>query len=240
MKNMKKVLWISALSFWMLIGCQDKNQSEWIYLFDGSSLEGWRAYNGTSLPSDWSIEEGSLTFNKEAKNEANYEGGKNIIYALEEFENFELFLEWKVSEGGNSGVFYHLKEGFKEPSEVSPEYQLIDDTKWGIYNNNSVLEEWQKTGADYAMHTPDTTKKILKPAGEWNTTKIIFTSERAEHWLNGVKLLSFVPWSEDWYDRKNKGKWKDRPNYGKFKSGYIGLQDHDNPIWFKNIKIKKL
>ncbi|MEZ7854770.1 MAG: DUF1080 domain-containing protein, partial [Cyclobacteriaceae bacterium] len=98
---MKKVLWISALSFWMLIGCQEKNQSDWIYLFDGSSLEGWRAYNGTSLPSDWSIEEGSLTFNKEAKNEANYEGGKNIIYALEEFENFELFLEWKVSEGGN-------------------------------------------------------------------------------------------------------------------------------------------
>ena len=87
---MKKVLWIGALSFLMLIGCQEKKQSEWIYLFDGSSLEGWRAYNGASLPSDWSIEEGSLTFNKEAKNEANYERGKNIIYALEEFENFEL------------------------------------------------------------------------------------------------------------------------------------------------------
>ena len=93
---MKKVLRIGALSFLMLLGCQEKQQSEWIYLFNGSSLKGWRAYNETSLPSDWSIEGGSLTFNKEAKNEANYEGGKNIIYGLEEFENFELFLEWKV------------------------------------------------------------------------------------------------------------------------------------------------
>ena len=113
---MKVLKYILIMIFFFTTSCE--NESEWIYLFDGSNLEGWRAYNGASLPSDWSIEEGSLTFNKEAKNEANYEGGKNIIFALEKFENFELFLEWKVSEGGNSGVFYHLQEGFKKPSEV--------------------------------------------------------------------------------------------------------------------------
>ena len=238
MKYIKKIFWISAIALWILIGCEKTNKAEWVYLFDGKSLHGWRAFNGTQLPSGWGIKDGSLTFNTELKSEANYEGGKSIIYALEKFENFELFLEWKISEGGNSGIFYHLNEGFGDT--IAPEYQLIDDLKWSDYNNNNKLEEWQKTGADYAMHTPDTTKKITKPAGEWNTTKIIFTSKRVEHWHNGVKLLSFVPWSKDWYERKNKGKWKNTPDYGKFKSGYIGLQDHDSPIWFRNIKIRKL
>ncbi len=238
MKNIKTIFWISTISLWVLIGCEKTNQAEWVYLFDGKSLHGWRAFNGTQLPSGWDIKDGSLTFNTELKNEVNYEGGKSIIYALEKFENFELSLEWKISEGGNSGIFYHLNEGFGDT--IAPEYQLIDDLKWSDYNNNNKLKEWQKTGADYAMHTPDTTKKITKPSGEWNTTKIIFTSERVEHWHNGVKLLSFVPWSKDWYDRKNRGKWKNTPDYGKFKSGYIGLQDHDSPIWFRNIKIKKL
>ncbi len=225
---------ILIYAYWM----PKKNHFEWIYLFDGTSLDGWRAFNGAELPSGWSIMEGSLFLDTKLKNEANYEGGKSIIYTLEEFENFELYLEWKITEGGNSGIFYHVTEEYEDI--IAPEYQLIDDLKWSDYNNNVILKEWQKTGTDYAMHTPDTTKKIIKPAGEWNTTKIIFTPERVEHWLNGVKLLSFVPWSEDWYDRKSKGKWKDSPNYGKFKSGYIGFQDHDSPIWFKNIKIKKL
>ena len=122
---------------------------------------------------------------------------------------------------------------------MSPEYQLLDDLKWEEIND-AKLEEWQKTGADYAMYTPDVSQKIVKPAGEWNTSRIVFTLEMAEHWLNGKKILSFVPWSEDWEKRKNEGKWKDFPEYGKFKKGYIGLQDHDSPLWFKNIKIKKL
>ena len=90
---------------------------------------------------------------------------------MEEFENFELYLEWKITEGGNSGIFYHLTEEYEDI--IAPEYQLIDDLKWSDYNNNVILKEWQKTGADYAMHTPDTTKKIINPAGEWNTTKIL-------------------------------------------------------------------
>lgn len=213
--------------------------SEWIYLFDGTSTEGWRAYNGETLPAQWVIKDGALTFDTESKLEAEKSGGKDIIYGAEEFDNFELYLEWKIPEGGNSGVFYHLKEGDYSPSEVSPEYQLLDDLKWEEINN-AKLEEWQKTGSDYAMHVADPELKIIKPAGEWNTTRIIFTPENVEHWLNGKKVLSFVPWSDDWYDRKSKGKWKDAVNYGKYKSGYIGLQDHDSPLWFKNIKIKKL
>jgi len=213
--------------------------SEWIYLFDGSSTEGWRAYNGEELPPQWTIVDNALTFDTELKKESAYQGGRDIIYAKEEFDNFELYLEWKLPEGGNSGIFYHTKEGYNSPYEVSPEYQLLDDLKWEEINN-AKLEEWQKTAADYAMYTPDTTQKIIKPAGEWNSSKIIFTPQQTEYWLNGKRVVSFAPWSDDWQKRKNTGKWKDFPDYGKFKKGYIGLQDHDSSLWFRNIKIKKL
>lgn len=217
----------------------DTKPDEWISLFDGTTTDGWRAYNGDALPPQWIIEDGALTFSTDSKLETDRQGGKDIIYAAEEFENFELYLEWKIPEGGNSGILYHVQEGFSGPYEVAPEYQLLDDLKWEEINN-AKLEEWQKTAADYAMHPPDNHQKIVKPAGEWNTSKILFTPELAEHWLNGKKVLSFVPWSEDWEARKAKSKWKDFPKYGTFKKGYICLQDHDSPLWFKNIKIKKL
>ena len=223
----------------IIITKTDSKIGEWIQLFDGTSTRGWRAYNGDVLPAQWIIKDGALTFSNESKLESDHQGGKDIIYAAEEFENFELFMEWKLPEGGNSGILYHVQEGFAGPAEVAPEYQLLDDLKWEEINNTQ-LEEWQKTAADYAMHTPDNNQKIVKPAGEWNSSKILFTHELAEHWLNGKKVLSFVPWSEDWEERKAKGKWKDYPKYGTFKKGYICLQDHDSPLWFKNIKIKKL
>lgn len=217
-----------------------KKEVEWQYLFDGSSTEGWRAYNGEALPAQWVIKDGALTFDTEIRLEAERQGGgKDIIYAAEEFENFELYLEWKLPKGGNSGVFYHVKEGYGGPYEISPEYQLLDDLEWEAINN-AKLEPWQKTGADYAMYAPDEQLKVVKPAGEWNTTRILFTPEKAEHWLNGKKVVSFVPWSEDWKNRKANGKWKNTPEYGKFRKGYIGLQDHDSPLWFRNIKIRKL
>ena len=213
----------------------------WIYLFDGTSTDGWRAYTGEELPPQWTIdEEGALTFDTEKRLEEDWQGGKDIIYAAEEFDNFELYMEWKLPAGGNSGIFYHLKENEPGgPPAIAPEYQLLDDLGWEEINN-ATLAEWQKTGADYAMYPADTTQKIVKPAGEWNTSKIIFTPKKVEHWLNGKKIVEFVPWSDDWYERKAAGKWKDFPKYGSFKTGYIGLQDHDSPLWFKNIKIRKL
>ncbi len=228
-------------------------KEEWIALFDGSSTEGWRAYNGTELPPQWIIVDGVLTFDIDRKIEGvEHQGGQDIIYAKEEFDNFDLTLEWKIPPGGNSGIFYHLKEGYQGPYEVSPEYQLIDDANYAAmhnltdYNislghteNPAALQPLQQTASDYAMYAADPMKKKLNPAGEWNTSRIVFTPERVEHWLNGEMVLSFAPWSDDWQKRKNEGKWKDFPDYGKFKTGYIGLQDHDSPLWFRNIKIKK-
>jgi hypothetical protein len=238
MKQLFLLLSISVL----IVSCKNESKpenDEWIHLFDGTTTDGWRAYNGESLPAQWVIEDGTLTFDTTKKLESEKEGGKDIIYAKEAFDNFELYLEWKIPEGGNSGVFYHLKEGYNGPYEIAPEYQLLDDLGWEAINN-ATLEDWQKTAADYAMYTPDNAVKITKKAGEWNTTRIIFTPEKVEHWLNGKKVLSFVPWSDDWKVRKAKGKWKDYPDYGTAKTGFIGLQDHDSPLWFKNIKLRKL
>ena len=227
---------------------------DWIYLFDGASTDGWRAYNGDSLPPQWVIKDGALTFDAEVKKlDVEHQGGRDIIYAAEEFDNFELYLEWKLPPGGNSGIFYHVKEGYDGPPNVAPEYQLIDDENYtkfhditeynksiGYTENPQDLQPLQQTACDYAMTPADPAQKVLHPAGEWNSSKIVFTPTRVEHWLNGKMVLSFVPWSEDWYKKKNSGKWEGSPDYGKFKTGYIGLQDHDSPLWFRNIKIKKL
>jgi hypothetical protein len=162
-----------------------------------------------------------------------------LIYYKEEFEYFELYLEWKLPKGGNSGVFYNVQEGFQAPYAISPEYQLLDDIGWEEINN-AKLEEWQKAGANYAMHEADLSKKQLNSSGQWNSSKILYTEKKVQHWLNGELLLEFVPYSKEWYLKRDSGKWDDYPDYGKFKKGYIALQDHDSPIWFRNIKIRKL
>lgn len=227
------------LLFFLLIGCNTNNNQDWIYLFDGKSTDGWRAYNGETIPEKWAVIDGNLTFNTELKLEEDWKGGGDIIYYKEQFESFELYLEWKLPKGGNSGVFYNVQEGYEVPYAVSPEYQILDDNGWEELNN-AKLESWQKAGADYAMYEPDLSKKKLNPAGQWNNSRIIYTPEKAQYFLNGELLLEFVPFSEDWYERRNSGRWDEFPDYGKYKKGYIALQDHDTPIWFKNIKIKKL
>ena len=235
MKNLKYILITLILS---TISCE-KNESEWVELFDGKSTDGWRAYNGEEIPKKWAAVDGELTFDTDLKLEEEWIGGGDIIYYKEEFEYFELYLEWKLPKGGNSGVFYNVQEGFQAPYAISPEYQLIDDLGWEEINN-AKLEEWQKAGANYAMHEADLSKKQLNPAGEWNSSKILYTEKKVQHWLNGKLLLEFEPFSEDWYLKRNSGKWDDFPEYGKFKKGYIALQDHDSPIWFRSIKIRKL
>ena len=227
------------LLFFLFIGCNTNNNQDWIYLFDGKSTDGWRAYNGETIPEKWAVIDGNLTFNTELKLEEDWKGGGDIIYYKEQFESFELYLEWKLPKGGNSGVFYNVQEGYEAPYAVSPEYQLLDDNGWEELNN-ATLESWQKAGADYAMYEPDLSKKKLNPAGQWNNSRIVYTPEKAQYFLNGELLLEFVPFSEDWYERRNSGRWDNFPDYGKYKKGYIALQDHDTPIWFKNIKIKKL
>lgn len=210
-----------------------EQQEEWQYLFDGTNADGWRAYNSEDgLPEGWVIEGETL----KSLGQGGDIGG-DIVYGKEEFGEFELSLEWKISEGGNSGIFYHVVEDEKydAPYYVAPEYQIIDQKGFP-----DKLETWQSIGSDYGMYDPEYNEEDLKEVGEWNTSRIKFTKDKVTYWLNGKKTVEFVPWSDDWEKRKSEGKWKDFPDYGTARKGLIGLQDHGSFTWFKNIKIRKL
>ena len=209
---------------------QERSQG-WKLLFDGTSIKGWRAFNAATLPGWWIAEDGALkTLGKGG------DIGGDIVYGEETFDNFELSLEWKLTKGGNSGIFYHVVQGeqYRAAYENAPEYQVIDDLEFP-----EPLEGWQTVGADYAMYQPDSGKAV-KPAGLWNSSRIVFTAGKVEYYLNGKLTVSFVPWSQDWQARKQAGKWKEYPDYGLAHAGYIGLQDHGSVVQFKNIKIRRL
>ena len=208
-----------------------EKQQGWVLLFDGTTLNGWKGFNVKDVPKNWSVEGNQLTCSRKGEN---MEGD---ILTAEKYENFELMVDWKVSAKANSGIFYHVVEGsqYHSPYETGPEYQVIDDLGWP-----DKLGEWQKTGSDYAMHPADTTKKVLQPVGQWNHTKIIVNRGHVQHWLNGKKIVDFQAWTPEWYGKVKACKFNDLPDYGKAKIGYIGLQNEQGSICFKNIKLRKL
>ncbi len=209
---------------------QEKNEG-WELLFDGVTLNGWKDYNGDSLTAPWTVEDGTIRALGDGDDAHGY------IVTQKTYENFELVWDWKIADAGNSGVLYHVVENpkFKVPYITGPEYQLIDEV-----NFPDPLEDWQKTAADYAMHTTDSSKMNVNPAGEWNTSKIVFDNGHVEHWLNGEKVVEFEAWTDDWFERKQSGKWENAPEYGLAKKGVICLQDHGSAAWFRNVKIKEL
>jgi len=236
---MKKIIILSLSIFLLVISCSKKRhntltkkekQAGWQLLFDGKSTNGWHGYLEDGVGKGWLPKDGNLY----CKGLGGDIGGD--IITDKNYDDFILKLEWKISKGGNSGIFYHVIEdrSYSAPYMTGPEYQIIDDVGF-----DGPLQDWQKAGADYAMYVPND-KKELKPQGEWNSTKIVFNDGHVEHWLNGKKIIEFEAWSDDWKERKENGKWKDYPGYGMSKTGHIGLQDHGDEAWFRNIKIKKL
>ncbi|PUZ25306.1 DUF1080 domain-containing protein [Chitinophaga parva] len=231
----KSILTLATLAFCFSLSCsfaQKSGKGKWITLFDGKTLQGWHGYNKGGDPvKNWKIIDGALVCLGAAPDAS---GGDLVTDG--QYDNFILEWDWKVDKGSNSGVMYHVVENKKyhAPYETGPEYQIIDDV-----NFPEKLEEWQKTGADYAMHLAGANKK-LKPVGEWNSSKIVFDHGRVEHWLNGEKIVAFTAWDKDWNDKKSNGKWKGYPDYGVAKKGFIALQDHGNKAYYKNIRIKEL
>ena len=206
--------------------------TQWVSLFDGQTLNGWHGYNKSdSAVTNWIIEDSALV----CLGAAEWDTGGDLV-SDKEYGNFELEWDWKIEKGGNSGLMYHVVEDpkYKGPYETGPEYQMIDDAGWP-----GKLEDWQKTGADYAMNVANDKKKV-NPIGEWNNSRIVFNEGHVEHWLNGEKIVEFEAWTDEWNKEKTTGKWKDFLDYGSAKSGKIALQDHGNKAYFKNIRIKEL
>ena len=200
----------------------------WQLLFDGKTTNGWRGFKMEALPDGWQVMDGNLV----TLGKGDDLGGD--IVTTSQYEDFDLYLEWAISEGGNSGIFFHVLEGdYPAIYATGPEYQLIDDVGFP-----EKLAEWQKTGANYAMHNPENV--VLKPVGEFNSSRILVKDGHVTHWLNGKKVVEYDLWTDDWKERLVVGKWNAYPGYGLARNGFIGLQDHGSFIRFRNIKIKNL
>ncbi len=206
--------------------------SNWTMLFDGSSFDNWRGYLQDDMPTEWTIEDDAMAFTPGEK------GGKNII-SKKKYTNFVLSLEWKMSEGGNSGIFWSVfeDEKFHEAYQTGPEIQVLDNAK---HPDAKVAGGTHKAGSLYDMIAcPD---EFVNPAGEWNLC-VLEVNHETNHGsvsMNGKEVLTFAVHGEAWDKMVANSKFKDWEGFGKFKTGHIGLQDHGDKVWYKNIKIKEL
>lgn len=213
------------------------DEEGWTVLFDGSSTENFRGYNKETFPEQgWVIEDGALKCQGSGQGEAGGSGGD--IITLNKYKDFELELEWKVSEGGNSGIFYLAQELEGKAIYMSaPEMQILDnekhpDAKLGKDGN-------RQAGALYDLIPA--VPQNAKPAGEWNHVKILVYQGTVVHWMNGENVLEYHLWTDEWKEMVANSKFKDWPEFvNPATEGYIGLQDHGNDVWFRNIKIKEL
>lgn len=217
---------------------KEKKQG-WILLFDGKTAEGWRGYNMTYFPSGWIIDNGSLKCNDSGRGEAGATNGGDIIYSGEKFSNFDLKIEWKISEGGNSGIFYLGKEvaGWKI-FKTCPEMQVLDNER----HPDALLGENGNRKAGSLYDIIPANPQNAKPAGEWNSVEIICYQGTVVHKMNGESILEYHLWTPEWYEMVKTSKFPTlNPDWANIaKEGIIGLQDHGNDVWFRNIKIRKL
>lgn len=211
-------------------------ENEWVVLFDGETLDGWKRYNADEIGPLWTVENGTIKCDGEGLTEGTEDIGGTLI-TTRQFGNFELEAEWKISEGGNSGILYHVveKPEYSHAYNTGPEYQVLDDPAWSDRN----LKSSQLAGSNYDMYAAPE-DKTLHPAGEWNTSKIVYNNGKVEHWLNGDKMVEFDESSEEFKQRYENSKWKNYPGWNQYKEGAIGLQDHGAPVWYRNIRIKEL
>jgi hypothetical protein len=196
----------------------------WVLLFDGKDAsQHLRGYKKEKLPEQWVIEDGALV----------RKGGGDVI-TKEKYESFEFSIDWKISEGGNSGIMFKVLEGNGPPYKTGPEAQIIDNAKG---------KDAQKSGWMYELYAAE--KDTTKPAGEWNhfvlkCQKTPTGNYKCEHWMNGEKYVEYEIGSEDWKAKVAKSKFATWKEFGTAAEGHICLQDHGNVVSFRNIKIRKL
>ena len=196
----------------------------WHSLFDGKTQAGWRVYKSASQSQGWTVRDGVLMKS----------GPTDDIITTDQFGDFELELEWKLSSRGNAGLFYRGTEEYEKVYWSAPEYQLLDDA--GHRDGRNPLTS---AGAAYALYPAP--GGHVKPANEWNSTRIVVRGAHVEHWLNGTKLLEYELWSPDWEAKVKASKFVDWPKYGRARRGHIAIQgDHEGELALRNIRIREL
>ena len=212
-------------------------KEEWISLFDGETLNGWHQYNGDKIGEEWSVKDGVLTFDPREDRKWG-DGGKNIV-TDQSFTSFVLSIEWNVSEAGNSGIFWGVQEGeeFGEPYVTGPEIQILDNER---HPDAKANPKFHQAGALYDLVQPNV--DVCNPAGQWNHVLLTVDHNANEGNVvfNGTEIVRFPLSGEAWEELVNNSKFKGWKGFGAFKTGKIGLQDHDDKVSFRNIKIKVL
>ncbi len=201
----------------------EEQDAGWRLLFDGQSLAQWRSYKEEDLNTGWAVENGCL---------ARVGRGGDII-TREQFGDFELKLEWRISEAGNSGIFIRGDESGKSMHHTGFEMQVLDNA-----GHSDEEDPSHRAGAYYDMIAPD--HDTSKPVGYWNQVHIIARGPHVEFWLNGRQTASFEQGSDEWQALYQQSKFIDRPAYGSLLKGHIGLQDHWDKVWYRNIRILAL
>jgi len=232
-----------VLSMLMLGACNNasklgaaEKKNGWITLFNGKNFDGWRQVNGTSMPTNWVIEDKAMkVFTGEGKKPGQGANG-DIIFGNSKFKNFELSIDWKADKMANSGIFYYVREVPGKPIYyAAPEIQILDND--GATDNKVASH---LAGSLYDMLAAD--PKTAKPAGEWNNIVVRVKDGNVAHIQNGVEVVRYTLWTPEWDKMVQNSKFKNFPGFteGIAKEGYIGLQDHGYAVWFKNIKIREL
>ena len=211
---------------------ENDSNGEWQVLFDGESTDHWRGYGMDDFPEEgWVIEDNALVFRAPESGSS----GLDII-TKETYSDFELTLDWMISEGGNSGIFYHVLEQDRAIYWSGPEFQILDnvnhpDANMGVDGN-------RKSASLYDL-IPAKPQNTL-PAGQWNSVRIISDGPIIQHWQNGEMVVEYERWNQEWFDMLHESKFNCYPEFGAIRSGHIGLQDHGDEVKFRNIKIRSL
>ena len=204
----------------------------WKSLFDGNSKKGWHIYRGEATGESWQVEDGLLTFTP--LNKPGVKTGGDLT-TDEEYENYHLSLEWKISEGGNSGIIFGVKEDsmYKKSYLTGMEMQVLDNSK---HPDAKITKH--RAGDLYDLIS--CSKETVKPAGEWNHAEVIYNNNNLQLILNGETVVSTVVGDENWKKLVAGSKFKTMKGFGTFRKGRIVLQDHGDKVWYRDIKIKEL
>ena len=209
---------------------QAQKKGKWVTLFDGKSFNGWHSWQSDKVLPQWKIEDGAMVLAEK--------GGKDLV-TDKEYGDFELELEWKISEKGNSGIIYHVIEDKKYccPYSTGPEIQVLDDEKHPDAKAGKAGNH--KSGSLYDI-LPPTDFAAVKPAGQWNKAKIVIKAGKGESWLNGKKVVDFPTQGVEWDALVANSKFKTWEGFGSFQKGKIALQDHGDKVSYRNVRIKEL
>jgi hypothetical protein len=198
-------------------------QGDWKPLID-PGMSAWRGYKSQTMPASWRVADGVLTKS----------GGVEDLVSRDQYGDFELSWDWMLDAGGNAGVFYRTSEEYDKVYWSGPEYQLLDDARHPDGRNALT-----SAGAAYGLYAPP--RGVVKPAGEWNSSRIVARGNHVQHWLNGQKVVEYELGSPDWTAKVQASKFREWPMYGRLARGRIGIQgDHSGSLALRNIRIKVL